>query len=298
MMFIPCILICFVFGYGVCSELNGTRVIHRESEEHGVFHCIPRICPKNFNAILCEATDPANPGKDECMPCDKNKFYPKETNTSTFKSHIQLPMDVVCRKPDCNCGHEGFLVNEHDCNVTGAQKICICNANIGYCGDDYRKCDKRNKSDIPVDWRLTPNCSIKKCEEGYSKPYVGYGACEEDTNNSTTTQPTTPFTSGGSTTDVQNNSTEVDTTTPSVNEDKDGGLDLNILIIAVSSLASLAVIILGVWLGIKLCCRNKFGQFIQRLKNTVPNNGVNNRLNEIPEEQDVNAEPSEDTSMV
>lgn len=45
--------------------------------------------------------------------------------------------------------------------------------------------------------------------------------CVPSTNNSTTTQPTTPSTSGASATDVQNNSTEVDTrntTLPSVNE--------------------------------------------------------------------------------
>lgn len=264
MMLIPCIIICFVFGYGVCSELNETRVIQRKSEEQKVYYCIPRICPKNFNAILCEATDPANPGKDECMPCDKNKFYPKETNTSTFTSHIQLPMDVVCRKPDCNCGHEGFLVNEHDCNVTGAQKICICNANIGYCGDDYRKCDKRNKSDIPVDWRLTPNCTIEKCGEGNSNAYPGYGACAPSTNITTTGTST----SGPSGTDlnkstVVTNSTEVitnsteatNTTTPSISQDKDGGL---VLKIAIPLALLVAVIILSVWMGIKFCCRNKF----------------------------------------
>lgn len=158
MMLIACILICFVLGYGVCSELNGTRVIHRESEEHGVYHCIPRICPKNYHAILCMVTDPANPGKDDCIPCDENTFNPTETNTSAIPYHIQFPMDVVCRKPDCNCGPEGFLVNKHQCNVTGAQKICICNANKGYCGDDYKNCVKWNgkESDIREGYGLTP----------------------------------------------------------------------------------------------------------------------------------------------
>lgn len=45
--------------------------------------------------------------------------------------------------------------------------------------------------------------------------------CVPSTNKLTTTQPTTPFTTGASATDVQNNSTEVDnrnTTTPSVNK--------------------------------------------------------------------------------
>lgn len=264
MMLIACILICFVFGYGVCSELNGTSVIHRELEEHGVYHCIPRICPKNYHAILCMATDPANPGKDDCIPCDENTFNPKETNTSTITYHIQLPMDEVCRKPDCKCGSEGFLVNEHDCNVTGAQKICICNANIGYCGDDYRKCDKRNKSDIPVDWRLTPNCTIEKCGEGNSNAYPGYGACAPSTNITTTGTST----SGPSGTDlnkstVVTNSTEVitnsteatNTTTPSISQDKDGGL---VLKIAIPLALLVAVIILSVWMGIKFCCRNKF----------------------------------------
>eukprot|EP00105_Crassostrea_gigas_P045602 XP_019929750.1 PREDICTED: uncharacterized protein LOC105345502 [Crassostrea gigas] len=294
MTLFSCILIYFVVGIGI--ETNA-QVLHRDS-----YYCLPKKCLKNQFFILCDSTNSAKPGKDECIPCKNGTFNLNEMDTSTLTYHLQVPEYEVCTKPDCNCGPEGLLVNGHNCNINGAQKICICNVNEGYCGDDYRNCDKWNKaeSDIPVDWGLTQNCSIKKCEEGYSKPYVGYGACEEDTNKLTTTQPTTPFTTGASATDVQNNSTEVDnrnTTTPSVNKDKDGGLDLNILIIAVASLASLAVIILGVWLGIKLCCRNKFGQFIQRLKNTVPNNGVNDQLNEIPEEQNVNV-ASEATSMV
>lgn len=58
----------------------------------------------------------------------------------------------------------GLLVNGHNCSINGAQKICICNVNEGYCGDDYRKCDKWNKaeSDIPVDWGLTQNCKFSR----------------------------------------------------------------------------------------------------------------------------------------
>lgn len=271
MMLIACILICFVLGYGVCSELNGTRVIHRESEEHGVYHCIPRICPKNYHAILCMVTDPANPGKDDCIPCDENTFNPTETNTSAIPYHIQFPMDVVCRKPDCNCGPEGFLVNKHQCDVTGAQKICVCNANKGYCGDDYKNCVKWNgkESDIREGYGLTPKCTIEKCGEGNSKAYPGYGACAPSTNITTTgtTQRTAPSTSGPSGTDlnkstVVTNSTEVitnsteatNTTTPIISQDKDGGLVLKIAI----PLSLVAVIILSVWMGIKFCCRNKF----------------------------------------
>lgn len=241
MTLFPCIiLIYFVVGYGI--ETNA-QVIHRYP-----YYCIPKQCSKNHYFVLCNSTNSAKPGNDECIPCDNGTFNLNKVDTSTLTYHLQLPEYEVCKKPDCNCGPEGFIVNGHNCSINGAQKICICNVNEGYCGDDYRKCDKWNKaeSDIPVDWGLTQNCSIKKCEEGYSKPYVGYGACEEDTNNSTTTQPTTPFTSGGSATDVQNNSTEVDTTTPSVNEDKDGGLDLNILIIVVLSLIVIVVIIVVV----------------------------------------------------
>lgn len=240
MTLFSCILIYFVVGIGI--ETNA-QVLHRDS-----YYCLPKKCLKNQFFILCDSTNSAKPGKDECIPCKNGTFNLNEMDTSTLTYHLQVPEYEVCTKPDCNCGPEGLLVNGHNCNINGAQKICICNVNEGYCGDDYRNCDKWNKaeSDIPVDWGLTQNCSIKKCEEGYSKPYVGYGACEEDTNNSTTTQPTTPFTSGASTTDVQNNSTEVDTTTPSVNEDKDGGLDLNILIIVVLSLIVIVVIIVVV----------------------------------------------------
>lgn len=307
MKLIPCtgILICFVVGCSIglvpgvqsSGETNGTET-KAHVVQRGSFYCIPKKCEINHYFILCNSTDSAKPGKDECVPCGNNTFNLERVNTGNITIPYQFPEHQICTKPECDCGPEGFIVNGHECNINGAQKNCICNANKGYCGHDYRKCVKWNgaESDIPVDWGLTPNCSIQKCEKGYSKPYVGYGACKKYTNKLTTTQPTTPFTSGASATDVQNNSTEVDTTTPSVNEDKDGGLDLNILIIAVASLVPLAVIIL-VYLGIKLCCRNKFGQFIQRLKNAVLNNGVNDQLN-IPEEQNVNAEPSEDTSMV
>lgn len=81
-------------------------------------------------------------------------------------------------------------------------------------------------------------------------------------------------------------STETRTTTPPENPDK------IIIGSVVGSIVLLAVIILGVWMG-----RKKFGQFIQRMKNAVLNDGVNDQLN-IPEEQNGNAVPSEDTSMV
>lgn len=60
----------------------------------------------------------------------------------------------------CDFFFLGFLVNKHQCNVTGAQKICICNANKGYCGDDYKNCVKWNgkESDIGEGYGLTPKC--------------------------------------------------------------------------------------------------------------------------------------------
>lgn len=41
------------------------------------------------------------------MPCEKNTINPGETNTSTFKSHTQVAVYEVCRKPVCNCVIEG-----------------------------------------------------------------------------------------------------------------------------------------------------------------------------------------------
>lgn len=278
-MFIPCILICFVFGYGVCSELNGTRVIHRESEEHGVFHCIPRICPKNSHAILCTATDPANPGKDKCMPCEENTLNPRETNTSTFTDHIQVPLYEVCRKPDCNCVIEARITNLDECLKTGNAN-CECNHDKGFCGDDPKTCEI-------CDGNITdPNYDslAGKCKPGYFKDTKGNGPCSKHRNCS---EGEIIIFNGNSTMDRQcGPSTETRTTTE--NPDK-------ILVIigsVVGSIVLLAVIILGVWMG-----RKKFGKFIQRMKNAVLNNGVNDQLN-IPEEQNGNAEPSEDTSMV
>lgn len=152
MTLFPCIiLIYFVVGYGI--ETNA-QVIHRYP-----YYCIPKQCSKNHYFVLCNSTNSAKPGNDECIPCDNGTFNLNKVDTSTLTYHLQLPEYEVCKKPDCNCGPEGFIVNGHNCSINGAQKICICNVNEGYCGDDYRKCDKWNKaeSDIPVDWGLTQN---------------------------------------------------------------------------------------------------------------------------------------------
>lgn len=304
MKLIPCI-ICFVVGCSIglvpgvysSGETDGTvtnaRVIKR-----GSFYCVPKKCEINHYFILCNSNNSAKPGKDECIPCSHNTFNPNKNDTSTVP--YQVPEYVVCKKPNCDCTPEGFLVNGHECHVNGAAKICLCDANKGYCGDDYQNCVKWTESDIRKDWGLTPNCSIKKCEKGYSRPDKKY-ACEKDSNISTTTQPTTQLTTGASDTDVNNNnSTEVDTTnttTPSVNEDKGGGLDLKyILIIVFSLLAFLAVIIFGVWKGNKLRCRNKFGQFKQRMKNAVLKNG--SLADPGDGERYASDESTEDTSMV
>lgn len=291
MTLFPCILImlCLVVGYGTETD---ALVIHR-----GSHYCIPMQCPKNHYFVHCNSTDFAKPGKDECIPCGHNKFNPVELDTSKFTE--EYPEYKVCKELDCYCGEDGFILNEHECQVNGAAKICICNARIGYCGHDYKKCEKWNGT-IAKDWGLTPNCSIKKCEKGYSRPDNEY-ACEKDTNISTTTQPTTQLTTGASDTDVNNNnSTEVDTTnttTPSVNEDKGGGLDLKYILITVFLLlAFLAVIIFGVWKGNKLRCRNKFGQFKQRMKNAVLKNG--SLADPGDGERYASEESTEDTSMV
>lgn len=167
MKLIPCILICFVFGYlvpGICSELNETRVIERVSvEERRIYHCIPTTCPKNSHAILCKATDSANPGKDECFPCGKNTFYPKETNTSTILYHIQVPEYEICRKPDCNCGHEARITNPDECSGSGIA-ICECDLYEGFCGGDPKTCEKwgGNVTDLTKGIGLTQSFGIKQ----------------------------------------------------------------------------------------------------------------------------------------
>lgn len=314
MKFIPCtgILICFVFGHlvpWVYSESNGPFVIQRklvEDQRVIIYHCITTRCLKNYHAILCKATDPANPGKDECIPCGNNTFYPNETDTRTLVDHIEVPEYEICIEPDCNCVREAILVNGPACHVNGSKKICMCNAKIGYCGNDYKSCVKWNESDIGEGYQLTANCTIEKCEEGHSKPYPGYGTCDPTTG---TTQPTPPPTSGASGTDVHNNSTKVltnstevknnstdttNTTTPSINEDKGGGLVPKIAI----PLAFLVIMIIIAYVLVRFRCRKKFGRFMQRRRNAAQNNGVNNRLNGIPEEQNVSDGSTEATSMV
>lgn len=257
--------------------------------------CKPADCKINQDYILCDQSD--KNGEDKCEPCYTGTVNPKPFNTAVIPDK-NFPK--YCQKPECGdsvCPPEAEVANTMECLRTG-KAVCQCSLSKDYCGSDPLRCRSSKEYDIPEGHQLMQNCSIKKCEEGYSRADNEY-ACEKNTNISTTTQPTTPFTSGASGTDVLNEVDTTNTTIPSINEDQGGGLDLKVvIIIALSSLASLAVIILGVWMGIKLCCRNKFGQVIQRLKNAVLNNGVNNQLNGIPEEQNVSDESTEATSMV
>lgn len=57
--------------------------------------------------ILCDSTNSAKPGKDECIPCKNGTFNLNEMDTSTLTYHLQVPEYEVCSKPDCNCGPEG-----------------------------------------------------------------------------------------------------------------------------------------------------------------------------------------------
>lgn len=70
----------------------------------------------------------------------------------------------LCNNKSHKCVNNflGFLVNGHECHVNGAAKICLCDANKGYCGDDYQNCVKWTESDIRKDWGLTPNCKFSR----------------------------------------------------------------------------------------------------------------------------------------
>lgn len=55
-----------------------------------------------------------------------------------------------------------ILVNGPACHVNGSKKICMCNAKIGYCGNDYKSCVKWNESDIGEGYQLTANCKFSR----------------------------------------------------------------------------------------------------------------------------------------
>lgn len=221
--------------------------------------CKPADCKINQDYILCDQSD--KNGEDKCEPCYTGTVNPKPFNTAVIPDK-NFPK--YCQKPECGdsvCPPEAEVANTMECLRTG-KAVCQCSLSKDYCGSDPLRCRSSKEYDIPEGHQLMQNCSIKKCEGGYPRPDNGY-ACEKDaprTYISTTTQPTTPSTSGPSGTDVQN-LTEVDTTnttTPSVNEDQGGGLDLKVVIIVLSSAILALIIILGLWKGIKLRWRNKF----------------------------------------
>lgn len=238
--------------------------------KRGDICCKPKICEINEDYRLCNNTH----REDRCIPCPPNTTNQDIINTS--RVYEQIP--GICKEIECFCLPEARIKNLDECLMKTEKAICECNHDKGFCGEDPKTCEI-------CDGNMTdPNYDslAGKCKPGYFKDTKGNGPCSKHRNCS---EGEIIIFNGNSTMDRQcGPSTETQTTTE--NPDK------IIIGSVVGSIVLLAVIIPGVWMG-----RKKFGQLIQRMKNAVLNNGVNDQLN-IPEEQNCNAEPSEDTSMV
>lgn len=225
--------------------------------QRGLNYCIPKLCDIDHYAILCKETDPANPGEDKCRPCGNNSVNPRRINTTNISFQLE-PANRTCIIPahTCKCLEENILTNEDECNKTGIPN-CVCDRSKHYCGPDHHTCQKwpGKATDIKEDQELAQNCTIVRCEEGYSKP-AGDGVCKKDAP-STTSQSSTSSTPGASSTDIHSAATEAQITTPpSVSEDEDDGLPLGIVILIVS-LVLVAIIILG--MIFIYCVRNQRG---------------------------------------
>lgn len=239
------IILVTAFGYLVPGVYMNTLPIQR-----GTYHCIPVLCLINHYAILCKETDPAKPGKDECHPCGNNTIHPASINTSTIDNFQEVPTNQICFKPDCKCGlpEENILANEDECKKTGIKK-CVCDRSKHFCSPaDHRTCEKwpGKAEDIKENHELAQNCTIVRCEEGYSKS-AGDGVCMKDAPSTTsTTQSSSSSTPGTSSSDIHSAATEAqNTTTLSNNEDEDDGLPLKIAI-PIVSVVFVAIIITGI----------------------------------------------------
>lgn len=236
-------VILIIFGAAFClvpGVYTNTLPIQR-----GPNYCIPVLCDIDHYAILCKATDPANPGEDKCHPCGNNSVNPRRINTTNIPFQLE-PANRTCIIPahTCKCLEENIVANEGECNKTGIPN-CVCDRSKRYCGPDHRTCQKwpGKATDIKEDQELAQNCTIVRCEEGYSKP-AGDGVCKK--NAPSTTQSSTSSTPGASSTDIHSAATEAQITTPpSVSEDEDDGL-LRKTLIPIGSLVLVAIIIIGI----------------------------------------------------
>lgn len=243
MKFMPIIFVTALVLVLVPGVYTKTLPIQR-----GLNYCIPKLCNIDHYAILCKATDPANPGEDKCHPCGNNSVNPRRINTTNIPFQLE-PANRTCIIPahTCKCLEENILTNEDKCDKTGIPN-CVCDRSKLYCGPDHRTCQKwpGKATDIKEDQELAQNYTIVRCEEGYSKP-AGDGVCKKDAPSTTsTTQSLTSSTPGASSTDIHSAATEAQITTPpSVSEDKDDGL-LRKTLIPIGSLVLVAIIIIGI----------------------------------------------------
>lgn len=240
-------VILIIFGAAFClvpGVYTNTLPIQR-----GPNYCIPVLCDIDHYAILCKATDPANPGEDKCHPCGNNSVNPRRINTTNIPFQLE-PANRTCIIPahTCKCLEENILTNEDKCDKTGIPN-CVCDRSKLYCGPDHRTCQKwpGKATDIKEDQELAQNCTIVRCKEGYSKPAGDGVLCKKDAPSTTsTTQSSTSSTPGASSTDIHSAATEAQITTPpSVSEDEDDGL-LRKTLIPIGSLVLVAIIIIGI----------------------------------------------------
>lgn len=217
-----------------------------DMQKRGSISCKTKICGLNEDYRLCNDTY----REDMCIPCPPNTFNLYNINRSQeyYGNHGQH--QNVCKKATEICVNttclEEATINLDECLRTG-KVTCECDRSRGFCGEDPRTCRpwRGNVTELKKGIELTPNCQLKKCNDGNFKDKEGYGKCHKHRecsngemiiSNGTRTMNTQCSTSNGTqskttNTDVSNvNSTVGNSSTPISPNDKGNTVHVSIVI--------------------------------------------------------------------
>ncbi|XP_078314306.1 uncharacterized protein LOC111128477 [Crassostrea virginica] len=164
------IFVMFVLGHQLCTGCS----TEYKSRTDGTC-CKPTTCEKGEGFTLCKGNT-QQPGEDSCFQCPSGTYNQDIINTG------EMDFDVpVCQPLDCSCDYVGSKITNYVECMNGQSKICICDRQKMYYGEDPMACRKASenlKARIEkVGFELTNRGTVEPCETGYFKSKADLSIC-------------------------------------------------------------------------------------------------------------------------
>nr|XP_022329794.1 uncharacterized protein LOC111128477 isoform X2 [Crassostrea virginica] len=167
-------MISFMFVLGHRYQLCTACSTEYKSRRDGTC-CKPTTCEKGEGFTLCKGNT-QQPGEDSCFQCPSGSYNQDIINTK------EMDFDVpVCKPLECSCDDVGSKITNYMECMKGQSKICICDREKMYYGEDPMACRKASenlKARIEkVGFELTNRGTVEPCETGYFKSKADLSIC-------------------------------------------------------------------------------------------------------------------------